>query len=241
MYQYICKKCGKEFKSYKKTASFCSVSCRVSFQHENFLLESKKLIGQKFDRLKVIDIKIENHKTKCLCLCKCGNKIWVDSYRLKNGHTKSCGCYQKEIAQNNNQHYLDDYRQKNIVENTHVGKISQTIQKNNKSGIVGVYLSSNNKWIAKLEFQKHTYKKQFNTIEEAIKYRKELEEKYFKPILEKRKKIELYEKSLSLLKQQDKKISKNNWNKIAKENNLLSARSIEYISQEKFKEILNAD
>ena len=60
MYQYICKKCGKEFKSYKKTASFCSVSCRVSFQHENFLLESKKLIGQKFERLKVIDIKIEN-------------------------------------------------------------------------------------------------------------------------------------------------------------------------------------
>ena len=43
-------------------------------------------------------------------------------------------------------------------------------------------------WIANLIFQKKTYKKAFENKEDAIRYRKELEEKYFKPILEKYKK-----------------------------------------------------
>lgn len=33
---------------------------------------------------------------KWLCKCKCGNEVEVLTYNLKNGNTKSCGCYQKE-------------------------------------------------------------------------------------------------------------------------------------------------
>lgn len=35
------------------------------------------------------------------CLCKCGNELDVDTRNLNSGHTKSCGCLQKEKAKNN--------------------------------------------------------------------------------------------------------------------------------------------
>lgn len=35
------------------------------------------------------------------CICKCGNELDVDTRNLNSGHTQSCGCLQKEKAQNN--------------------------------------------------------------------------------------------------------------------------------------------
>lgn len=35
------------------------------------------------------------------CKCKCGNELDVDTRNLNSGHTKSCGCLQKEKASNN--------------------------------------------------------------------------------------------------------------------------------------------
>ena len=32
------------------------------------------------------------------CECKCGNEVDVDTRNLNSGHTKSCGCFQKEMA-----------------------------------------------------------------------------------------------------------------------------------------------
>lgn len=53
------------------------------------------LTGQKFNRLTVI--KYLGHQ-KWLCKCICGNNCTVISQNLVTGHTKSCGCLQKEIA-----------------------------------------------------------------------------------------------------------------------------------------------
>lgn len=36
------------------------------------------------------------NRAQWLCKCKCGNEITVQGVYLRNGHTKSCGCYQKE-------------------------------------------------------------------------------------------------------------------------------------------------
>src|SRR6266851_517265 len=33
-----------------------------------------------------------------MCLCSCGRKLTVAGYSLRNGHTASCGCLQKERA-----------------------------------------------------------------------------------------------------------------------------------------------
>ena len=35
------------------------------------------------------------------CKCQCGNELDVDTRNLNSGHTKSCGCLQKEKASNN--------------------------------------------------------------------------------------------------------------------------------------------
>ncbi len=185
MYKHICKECGKSYENYRENSSFCSLDCSKKFRHAEFLKISQKMIGQKFGKLTVIDVIIKNNRTRCLCVCDCGKKVWVASESLKNSHTFSCGCYQKEKAKKNI-HYLQEYRDKNIIENTHLDKISYPIQKNNVSGVKGVHFhSQSKKWVAKLTFRKHTYLKEFEKKEDAIKYRKELEEKYFKPILEK--------------------------------------------------------
>ena len=68
------------------------------------------LTGKKFNRLTVIK-RVKNNKkaTKWLCKCDCGNYIEVQAGNLKNGHTKSCGCYFKEQEKNrtykNNPYY----------------------------------------------------------------------------------------------------------------------------------------
>lgn len=56
------------------------------------------LTGQKFERLKVISYAGTDKRGKALwkCECKCGNTKIVIGTDLSNGHTKSCGCIQKE-------------------------------------------------------------------------------------------------------------------------------------------------
>lgn len=55
--------------------------------------------GNKYGKLTVLhSIKDENNRTKWLCKCDCGNEIAVKGTLLRNGNTKSCGCYQKERA-----------------------------------------------------------------------------------------------------------------------------------------------
>lgn len=57
------------------------------------------LTGQKFNSLKVIKFwgKI-NNTYKWLCKCDCGNEVIVSSANLKNGSTKSCGCYRSKVC-----------------------------------------------------------------------------------------------------------------------------------------------
>lgn len=53
------------------------------------------MIGKKFNKLLVLE-RVKNDKfgnTKWLCKCECGNKVIVKGSLLRNGTTKSCGCY----------------------------------------------------------------------------------------------------------------------------------------------------
>lgn len=54
------------------------------------------LTNQKFSRLLVLSRK--NNKWECLC--DCGNIKYVNSQNLKNGGTKSCGCFNKDRIKN---------------------------------------------------------------------------------------------------------------------------------------------
>lgn len=58
-----------------------------------------KMIGRKFMRLTVIAIgriDASNHRY-WKCLCDCGEITEVEGGNLRSGHTRSCGCYSKEV------------------------------------------------------------------------------------------------------------------------------------------------
>lgn len=69
----------------------------------------KDLTGQKFNRLTVLGVYASNKSGAIIwdCLCDCGNHAFVRSADLKNGHTKSCGCYNSEMRSKNHKTHGD--------------------------------------------------------------------------------------------------------------------------------------
>jgi len=62
-----------------------------------------KNIGKKYGRLTIISL---SHMGKYgekyyLCKCDCGNRHIANLAHLRSGHTKSCGCYQREVSVEN--------------------------------------------------------------------------------------------------------------------------------------------
>lgn len=67
------------------------------------------LSGQKFGRLLVLE-RAENNKhgnVQFLCQCDCGSSVVIPSAHLKNGNTRSCGCFKREyVTEKNMKHGL---------------------------------------------------------------------------------------------------------------------------------------
>lgn len=55
-------------------------------------------IGNRYGRLSVLERAKNNHRGEAqwLCQCDCGNQVIVKGVSLRTGHTRSCGCLQKE-------------------------------------------------------------------------------------------------------------------------------------------------
>ena len=72
----------------------------------------QNLAGKKFGQLTVIDVagRGSNSQIFWQCHCSCGNKSQVATANLKNGHTKSCGCYGKSVATTHGQSGSKAYR-----------------------------------------------------------------------------------------------------------------------------------
>lgn len=51
--------------------------------------------GRRYGRLVVVEYV---YKGKWLCKCDCGNETVVPSVNLANGHTKSCGCLNRDVS-----------------------------------------------------------------------------------------------------------------------------------------------
>lgn len=58
------------------------------------------LTNQRYGRLTAIKQVERNtsNKVQWLCQCDCGNTVKVTTGHLRSGHTKSCGCYNRERA-----------------------------------------------------------------------------------------------------------------------------------------------
>lgn len=142
------------------------------------------LIGKKFGRLVVIkDSNIDDGKGKLwVCKCECGNFKEVRGHNLTTGNVMSCGCLKKEsTVKNQIKSYVAD-----SFDGTRIGTLTQKISIKNCSGCKGVcYIESNKKWFAYIYLKtKQIRLGYFEKIEDAIKARKEAEEKYFKPVIE---------------------------------------------------------
>lgn len=149
------------------------------------------LTGQKFGRLTAVKRigSDKNGRAVWLCTCTCGNETEVRVDYLKNGDTKSCGCLRKEIVQKNAKGNMTTgtYAKKYRKEGTDLNYLTQKTSSNNTSGVKGVsWYKQSQKWMAKINFKgKQHHLGYFVDKQEAINARKEAEEKYFKPILEK--------------------------------------------------------
>jgi hypothetical protein len=73
------------------------------------------MLGQKCGRLTVIEkaeneIQSNSKIAKWRCICECGNETVVRGSSLRNGHIKSCGCYNHDMTvikgKNNRTHGL---------------------------------------------------------------------------------------------------------------------------------------
>lgn len=123
------------------------------------------------------------------CKCFCGNVFLAEAYRIKNGEISSCGCKRKVFRKDNFEKAKEELT-KGFKDGTFINLISNNkVRKNNKSGINGISIRKNKystSYIVQICVQgKRIRIGTYRDIEEAIKARKEAEEKYFKPILDK--------------------------------------------------------
>lgn len=131
------------------------------------------LTGQKFGRLTVLAPAANaGSRTAWLCQCDCGKKTVVKTYRLRSGHTKSCGC---QNGDGGPRHALG----LSYVDGTCVELLAaKTVRKNNTSGVPGVdWWTSKGRWRASICFKKKRYYLgSYIRFEDAVKARKNAEE-----------------------------------------------------------------
>ena len=126
------------------------------------------------------------------CKCFCGNIFLAEAYRIKNGEISSCGCKRKVFRKDNFKKARKELS-KGFKDGTFLNLIENNkVRKNNKSGINGISIKQNKystSYIVRICVQgKNIRIGTYRDIEDAIKARKEAEDKYFKPILDKYKK-----------------------------------------------------
>lgn len=87
------------------------------------------LTGKRFGRLIAAYSTGSNNQGNSMwfCQCDCGNTIVVNSQNLKNGHTKSCGCWKSAVtAERNTARMIGDIpRQKSRLYRIYYGMLSR--------------------------------------------------------------------------------------------------------------------
>lgn len=189
---YLCKcdLCGNK-KWIRSDLAKKSKSCGCLAKNTQFKRDN--LEGKIFGRLTVTDkYESKNKTTYWLCKCECGNFKWIDAKSLNKGETRSCGCLNSELASKRGKKLgpalFNTFKEKNLVDGTNLAVISrEEPNSSNTSGITGVFFDkSKQKWRAYITFKNKKYNLGvFENKEDAIQARKEAEEKFFKPVIEK--------------------------------------------------------
>jgi len=195
---FLCRcDCGKEREiyasdvrqGYRKT---CGQQDCVS-KIRDFIYINNEFAGRRFNRLTVISQYRNSRKkiTYFRCICDCGKKVTTNASTVLHGLSKSCGCLQKEVAQ---EIVKDSPPIVTLAEGSSVfivlTKLGYRID-GRKIGVTYEKARSNSKtykWVATCKFQKGRAKFfRFNTYPEAVKKRFELQEQIFIPFIERNK------------------------------------------------------
>ena len=143
-------------------------------------LRRKDIKNKKFGKLTALKIvgvdRYRNMRWECLCDC---GKLCIRGLNILNDN--SCCNYCANLKS-----YANGYA-KFMLEGTNLGTIkSKKLMRTNTTGVKGVSLHKCGKYRARIKFKGKEYNLGlFYTVEEAAKARKQAEEIYFKPILEK--------------------------------------------------------
>ncbi len=189
MHTLICKECGKTFETKHNYQKFCSKECFIKSRNKSL---NSELIGKKIGKLTVLDFAYQKNKRKYFkCQCECGNTTFVLRDSLIKNATKSCGCIRIKNSKDSLKSKFSKFQKANYVDNTSLSQIKANF-KNNTSGCKGVcWDKQNQSWRAYIYFQNKRHNLgSYKDIDLAIKARKNAEEKYFEPILEKYKETE---------------------------------------------------
>ena len=114
---------------------------------------------------------------------------YAEAYRIKNGEISSCGCKRKVFRKDNFKKARKELK-KGFQEGTFINLISNNkVRKNNKSGVTGITIRKNKystSYIVRICVKGQNIRVgTYRDLESAIKARKEAEDKYFKPIIDK--------------------------------------------------------
>lgn len=156
----------------------------ASAAHHKRLID---LTGQRFGRLTVLRQARQassSGNARWLCQCDCGNFTEVDSYNLRRGITKSCGCLRIEnsraLTQHNNGFREHMGNAQTLKNDDGIYISSVNLSKRNHTGVIGVsYDKSNERWVARLRFRgRYVLNKACQTFEEAAELRHAAERRY---------------------------------------------------------------
>lgn len=146
------------------------------------------LTEMKFGKLKVLS-PCGKDKNGCIlweCECECGRRVNVSSTTLRRHMKQSCGCMASE---NGKEKIKDAEKRLTRIQGTCVESFNAKLSKANTSGYKGVsYDRRRKKWVAQIQYAGKGYHLgRYEKIEEAIKARKEAEEKIKNHLKEKSK------------------------------------------------------
>lgn len=128
-------------------------------------------IGKKYGRLTIVEY-VEF--TECKCLCECGEMTYQRLTVLKSGHVKSCGCLQIESV-----HEMNARVNEGGTKNYPFTRKSRKDSSTDLRGVTKYVQNNKTKYAVRLYFKGTEYRKRgFLNIEEALEYRKYLEDTY---------------------------------------------------------------
>lgn len=123
--KFQCPYCEKEFTAI--LSSIVSGHTKSCGCYQQKIWNKQNLVGQRFNKLIVLEETERRVDGKIIwkCQCDCGNITYVNTKDLKNNHTKSCGCLQKEYQQRFGQYNEANLLNKKFGLLTVINKTSQ--------------------------------------------------------------------------------------------------------------------